>query len=330
MPDELSRPVFADVLAARQRIRPYLAPTPLVEAPTLSEQLGFEVLLKLEFLLPIRAFKVRGGVNLTAAEHAAGTLPPAGLVAASTGNHGQSVAYAGRLFGAAVRVFVPESANAVKVRSMERLGATVVKGGQDFDAAREAAEVHAAAAGARYVHSMNEPLLIAGVATGYLEALEQAPAADTIMVPMGGGSGASAAGLVAKAVSPAIRVLGVQAEGAPALHNAYRTGRLEETRAAETAAEGLATRVAFSLPLAMIRDTVDDVVLVSDQELYDAQRLLLRHARVLPEMAGAAGLAAASRLRPELQGRRVILPLTGANGSDHELARVLGGGWAGA
>lgn len=327
MPDVLARPVFADVLAARQRIRPHLSPTPLIAAHSLSSALGFEVLLKLEFLLPIRAFKVRGGVNLAAAEHAAGLMPAAGMVAASTGNHGQSVAYAGRLFGTPVRVFVPESANELKVQAIERLGATIEKVGRDFDAARELAEAQAAADGARYVHSMNEPLLIAGVATAYLEALEEAPDADTILVPMGGGSGASAAGLVAKAVNPAIRVIGVQAEGAPALHNAYRSGRLEETPFAATAAEGLATRVAFSLPLEMIRETVDDVVLVSDPELYDAQRLLLRHARVLPEMAGAAGLAGARRLRAELQGRRVILPLTGANASDAELARVLRGDW---
>ncbi len=325
--DREFRPTFADVLAARRRIRPYLAPTPLIRADSLSEALGFDVRLKLELLLPIRAFKVRGGVNLAAAEHAAGGLPPAGMVAASTGNHGQSVAYAGRLFDVPVRVFVPEAANAVKTRAMERLGATVVRTGRDFDAAREAAEAHAAAHGSRYVHSMNEPLLIAGVATLYLEALEEAPDADVIFVPMGGGSGAAAAGLVAKTVKPSARVIGVQAEGAPALHNAYRTGRLEETPTVETQAEGLATRVAFSLPLAMIRDTVDDVVLVSDRELYAAQRLLLRHARVLPEMAGAAGLAAALRAHEALQGRRVILPLTGANGSDDELARVLSEGW---
>ncbi len=325
--DSEFRPTFADVLAARRRIRPYLSPTPLIRADSLSEALGFEVLLKLEVLLPIRAFKVRGGVNLAAAERAAGSLPPEGMVAASTGNHGQSVAYAGRLFHVPVRVFVPDAANDVKTRAMERLGAAVVRTGRDFDAAREAAEAYAAAHGARYVHSMNEPLLIAGVGTLYLEALEEAPDADVIFVPMGGGSGAAAAGLVAKAATPAVRVVGVQAEGAPALHNAYRTGRLEETPRVDTQAEGLATRVAFSLPLAMIRDTLDDVVLVSDSELYAAQRLLLRHVRILPEMAGAAGLAAALRAREHLRGRRVILPLTGANGSDGELHRVLSEGW---
>lgn len=326
--DALSRPTFADVLAARRRIRPYLAPTPLIRADSLGEALGFDVWLKLEVLQPIRAFKVRGGVNLAAAEHQAGMLPPAGMVAASTGNHGQSVAYAGRLFDVPVQVFVPESANSVKARAMERLGATVVRTGRDFDAARAAAEAHAAAHGARYVHSMNEPLLIAGVGTLYLESLEDAPGADVIFVPMGGGSGAAAAGLVAKTVSPSTRVVGVQAQGAPALHNAYRTGRLEETPEAETQAEGLATRVAFALPLAMIRDTLDDVVLVSDRELYRAQRLLLRHAGILPEMAGAAGLAAALRAREALQGQRVILPLTGANPSEDELTRVLSEGWA--
>jgi len=323
--EALVPPGFHDVLAAKRRIRPYLSPTPLIRAESLSDDLGFEVLLKLEFLHPTRAFKVRGGINLVAAEHEAGLLSGTGLAAASTGNHGQSVAYAGRLFGVPVRVFVPRDANPVKTRAMERLGATVVRIGRDFDAAREACEEYAAEHGWRYVHSMNEPLLIAGVATAYLEALTTAPDASVILVPMGGGTGASAAGLVASHVNPAIRVIGVQAEGAPALHHAFHTGTLAETPTMTTAAEGLATRVAFSLPLAMIRATLQDVRLVSDAELYAAQRLLLRHARVLPEMAGAAGLAAALQMRDALLGQRVILPLTGANASDGEISRVLAG-----
>jgi threonine dehydratase len=321
----LTPPAFADVLEARRRIRPHLDPTPLLAAPALGELLGpgTEVWLKLEFLSPIRAFKVRGGVNLAAAERERGSVPPEGMVAASTGNHGQSVAYAGHLFGIPVRVFVPERANTVKTRSMERLGATVVRTGRDFDEAREAAEQFARRHAARYVHSMNEPLLIAGVATAYLEALEARPDADVLFVPMGGGSGASGAGLVAKTLRPATRVIAVQAEGAPALHNAYHSGVLEHTASVQTAAEGLATRVAFSLPLTMIRCYVDEVALVSDSDLYAAQALFLEHAGLLPEMAGAAGLAAALHMKDRLAGQRVILTLTGANVSRPELLQVL-------
>jgi threonine dehydratase len=207
---------------------------------------------------------------------------------------------------------------------MRALGAEVVLTGRDFDAAREACEAAAAASGDRYVHSMNEPLLIAGVATAYLEAIEAVPDADLLLVPVGGGSGASGAGLVAKSVNPRIRVVGVQAEGAPAVYRSFRSGRLESTERAETRAEGLATRQAFELPVSMIRKYVDDLVLVSDAEMEAAMRLLMETAHVVAEMAGAAPLAAALRLG--VKGQRVILPVSGGNATAEQLAEVWRGG----
>ena len=136
-------------------------------------------------------------------------------MAASTGNHGQSVAYAARLFGSKATIFMPEAANRLKVQATAALGAEVIEIGRDFDAARLAAEEHAARRGLRYIHSANEPLLVAGVGTAALELLEAAPDLDVIFVPVGGGSGVLGAGTVARAVNPAIRVVGVQAEGAP-------------------------------------------------------------------------------------------------------------------
>ncbi len=196
-------PTLADVLEARRRIAPYLRPTPLFRYATLDELVGAEVLVKHENHQPVGAFKVRGGVNLIS------ELSPAeserGVIAASTGNHGQSIAYAARLFGVRATICVPERANPVKVASMRGLGAELVFHGRDYDDARAHCEQLASEHGYRYVHSGNEPLLIAGVATETLEILEEQPAIDIIFVPVGGGSGAAGACIVANAVNPAVK-----------------------------------------------------------------------------------------------------------------------------
>jgi threonine dehydratase len=308
---QLQEPTLSDVLQALHRIRPYLGPTPLIRPWALAEKVGAEVYLKLENLQPVGAFKVRGGVNLVAAEKDA--LAGRRLYAASTGNHGQSVAYAGRLFGVPVRVYAPREANPLKVRAMKALGAQVVLTGRDFDEAREACEAVAQEEGGRYVHSMNEPLLIAGVATLYWEALEAEPQVDAILVPVGGGSGLAGAGLVAKALSPSVRVVGVQAEGAPAFALSFQSGKLVSTERADTQAEGLATRQAFALPLEMARRYADDVVTVTDEEMRKAMRLILETSHVVAEMAAAAGLAAILRYGASRFGKRLLLPVTGGN-----------------
>jgi len=244
------------------------------------------------------------------------------VIAASTGNHGQSVAFAARLFGVPARVCVPEGANPVKMASMRALGAELIVRGADFDEAREHCETLAAEHGYRYIHSGNEPLLIAGVGTGTLELLEDQPRTDVILVPIGGGSGAAGACVVAKATSPGIEVIGVQSEAAPAAYEAWRTGEPVAATTA-TAAEGLATRVSFELPQRIMRDLLDDFVLVSEDEIRRAIVLMLEHTRNLAEHAGAAPLAAALALRDRLRGRRVALVLSGGNTSPEQLADVL-------
>jgi len=313
---------LVDVIEARRRIAPYLEPTPLVEVPGLERITDGRVFLKLECLLPTRAFKVRGGVNLVRKESSDGTLPSSGLVAASTGNHGQSIAYAARRFGVPAMIFAPQGANPVKVEAMRSLGARVRLVGRDFDEAREASEAFAEEQGARYVHSMEEPLLIAGVGTAYLEVLLALPEVDVLIVPVGGGSGLSGAGVVARALKPSVRVLGVQAEGAPAVYRSFRSGHPETTQDARTAAEGLATRVAFRYPLEIIRRCVDDIILVSDGDMRDAQDHLVNMARVVPELAGAASTAAALKMAGTLGGKTVVLTVSGANASAEELRRL--------
>src|SRR5215471_3764428 len=266
---DLPVPDLADVLAARQRIAPYLRPTPLYRYPALDAAAGAQVWVKHENHQPVGAFKVRGGVNLvsqlTADERRRG------VAAASTGNHGQSVAYAAELFGVRAVICMPEQANPVKVESMRALGAEVVFHGRDFDDARQHCEKLAAEHRFRYIHSGNEPALLAGVATSTLEILEERPDTEVIVVPIGGGSGASGACVVAAAVRPSIEVIGVQAEEAPAARRSWAAGELV-TAPSTTSAEGLATRTAFELPQRILRERLDDFVLVSEDELRAATR----------------------------------------------------------
>lgn len=312
-----------DVLAARRRIAPYLPRTPLFSYPALDLELGATVSVKHENYQPIGAFKVRGGVNLVA--HLSDDERTRGVISASTGNHGQSIAYAARLFGVRAVICVPQAANPVKVAAIESLGAEIVVHGSDFDDARERCEALARERGLRYVHSGNEPDLIAGVATGVLEILEDDPATEVIFVPVGGGSGAAGACIVAKAVDPAICVIGVQSSAAPAAYRSWKEGRLVEDRMG-TYAEGLATRTAFEFPQQILGRYLDEFVLVSDDQIRTAQATLLAVTKSLVEAAGAAAFAGACRLRHELAGKRVAVVLSGGNVSSRELSEVFAWG----
>ena len=308
---------LADVLEARRRIGPHLRPTPLHSYAGLDDVVGAEVWVKHENHQPVGAFKVRGGVNLVS--QLGEEERRRGLIAASTGNHGQSVAYAARLFGVTARVCVPQAANPVKLSAIRALGAELIEHGEDLDAAREHCAALADAHGYRYVHSGNEPLLIAGVATETLEILEDRPDVEVIVVPIGGGSGAAGACIVAKAVRPEIEVIGVQSEAAPSAFRSWQGRELVEAATA-THAEGLATRVPFELPQRILREHLDDFVLVSEDELREATRLMIEHTRNLVEPAGAAPLAAAVKLAGRVRGKRIALVASGGNISPAQLA----------
>jgi threonine dehydratase len=312
-------PDLADVLAARQRIAPYLRPTPLYRYPTLDALTGAQVWVKHENHQPVGAFKVRGGVNLVS------QLTPderrRGVIAASTGNHGQSVAYAADLFGVKAVICMPERANPVKVESMQALGAEVVFQGRDFDEAREHCEQLAAEHGYRYIHSGDEPLIIAGVATYTLEILETRPDLEAIVVPVGGGSGAAGACVVAKAIRSSIEVIGVQSEAAPAAYHSWRAHSLLEDKNS-TFAEGLATRTAFELPQRILQESLDDFMLVSEDALKAATRLMIEKTRNLVEPAGAAALAAVLAAPGRFAGRKVAIVCSGGNISPAQLAEL--------
>lgn len=315
-------PTFQDLLAAREFIAPHLPKTPLVRVEKLSEELGCDYYVKLENLQPTGAFKVRGGVNLV------GTAPEqerqAGLVSASTGNHGQSIAFAGRLFGARVIICAPkENVNESKMQAMRDLGADVRLHGRDFDEARLEAERLAQAEGYRYVHSANEPKLISGVGSMALEIFEDLPDVDVIIAPAGGGSCASGNSIVASHVNSKVRVIAVQSEGAPAMWHAWKNRNLDPYPAMETEHEGLATRVPFELTNKILWDLLADFVLVTDEEINGSIRLLAREAKQVAEGAGAASLAAAIKLGDQLRGKKVVGILTGGNMPSERLAVLL-------
>jgi len=314
---ESRAPTAADVQAAAERIAPYLRPTPLYPYPMLSEVVGTEIWVKHENHQPVGAFKVRGGVNLVA------QLDPAererGLITASTGNHGQSIAFAARLFGVKATICVPQHANPVKIAAIRSFEAEVVEHGRDFDDAREHCEELAALHGYRYIHSGNEPDLIAGVGTITLEILAEQPKIDAIVVPIGGGSGAAGACIVAQARG--VEVIGVQSEAAPAAYLSWRDHTIAEDRN-ETFAEGLATRVGFELPQRILRQLLETFVLVSEDEIRRAVLQMIEGTRNLVEPAGAAPLAAALRLRDHLAGKRVALICTGGNITLRQLADI--------
>ncbi len=304
-------PDLAEIRRARERLRLYLSPTPLLRSPGLSDLLGCQLYVKHENHQPTGAFKVRGGINLVSQLDESERTR--GIVTASTGNHGQSIAYAGHLFGVRVRIVVPRGNNPDKNAAMQRLGAELIEHGVDFDEARLRAEELAARYGYRYVHSANEPLLIAGTATIGLEILEAQPEIETIIVAVGGGHGASGIALAAKRVTPTVRVIAAQSEAAPAGYLSWRDQQLISLPAQHTFAEGLATRYGFELPQIILRELLDDFVLVSDREIKQAVLLHLQHTHNLAEGAGAATLAAAVKLRGQLKGRNVAIVLSGCN-----------------
>lgn len=308
---DLEPPSLADIYAARQVIYRHLKPSPLLRSAALDRLLGTATVVKCENLLPTGAFKVRGGLNLVS------RLSPAekerGVITASTGNHGQSVAYAGRAYGVKVIIGTPVGNNPYKLQAMRDLGAEVVEVGQDFDEAREWVVTEAQRRGYRYIHSANEPLLMAGVATGSLELIEEVPDLDYIFVAVGAGSGACGQCLAAKRINPNVKVIGVQAELAPAVYQTLKSGKFSPTPTCNTFAEGVATRVPFALPYRIMSEMLDDIVLVSDDAMRQGIRYYLETIHQVAEGAGAAPLAAALNMRKELVGKRVALVLSGGN-----------------
>ena len=317
----MNPPTYEDVVAAAPVVHKYVKPTPLYEWPALSRLLGCRYFLKHENHTPTTAFKVRGGIYLVS------RLPDEqkkrGIIGCTTGNHGQSLAYACRLFGVRCVLVVPAKNNPDKIAAMRALGAELIEHGRDYDEARAHCESLRHREGLRYVHSANEPDLIAGVGTYALEIFHELPEPNVLLVPVGLGSGICGSAIVAATRHPATRVIGVQAELAPAVTMSWREGRTIETDTPHTFAEGMATRIPAELTLAIMRRHVHDMLLIPDEELREAIRLLLRVTHNLAEGAGAASTAAALRMREQLAGKTVVGILSGGNLDLRELAQIL-------
>jgi threonine dehydratase len=303
-------PTLVDVYAARERVYRSMKPSPLIQHALLVRESGLDLFVKHENHNPTGAFKVRGGLNLIASLSAAERR---GVITATTGNHGQSIALACRLHGVPCTIVTPIGNNPEKNAAMRALGAELIEFGKDFDEARERVEQLQAERGLRYVHSANEPMLIAGVATCALEIFSDLPDADAILVPIGGGSGACGSVIVRTALGSRAKVIGVQAERADAFTRSWRTGVRVAGEKADTFAEGMATRVTFDLTFGILQRGLDGIVTLSEEEIAEGVRLALRTTHNLAEGAGAASLAAAMKLRDRLAGQKVVCVMSGGN-----------------
>jgi threonine dehydratase len=312
-------PTYQDILAARPRVYAHMRPSPLLEHPLLDEWIGRSTSIKHENHNPTGSFKVRGGLNLVA--QLTDEERRSGVISASTGNHGQSVALACRRYGVRCRVVVPIANNPDKNAAMRALGAEVVEYGGDYDEARAYVEELAPREGWRYVHSANEPHLIAGVATYALEVFDERPDVDYIFVPIGGGSGAAGCALVRTAIGSRAKVIGVQAARADAFARSWR-GPVRVVGRAETFAEGIATRTTFDLTFTILKSELDDVVTLEESELEEGLAAALRCTHNLAEGAGAAALAAARKANLPADAR-VVCVMSGGNADKRTLRRVL-------
>ncbi|MEM0444038.1 MAG: pyridoxal-phosphate dependent enzyme [Candidatus Caldarchaeum sp.] len=308
-----------EVYRARKIISRHLQPTPLVYSRRLSRELEADVYLKLENLNPTHSFKVRGGIYYMSVMHER----LRGVATASMGNHAQSVAYAGGVFDLATVVVMPSWVSEVKRRAVEELGARVIIHGSYYDEAAEYAQKYAEENGLTYLDAVNEERLYRGVATMHLEVVEALPDVDVVVNPVGGGSGAVGAVAVYKTVNPSVRVYGVQAEGAQAFYQSFKLGKPLATDGVNTRAEGLAVAKTYEKPFRLLKDRLDDVVLVSDEDMEKAVVKLLQYDRQVAELAGAASTAAAYKLADRFRGKKVVLNVTGGNIDPRHLAQLV-------
>ncbi len=313
---------IAEVLQARERIRTALPPTPFREYAPLDEYVGYgiRVLVKHENHQPTQAFKARNA--LAALTALSDEERKRGVVGATRGNHGQALAWAGRIVGTPVAVCVPRGNNPEKNEAMRGFGAEVIEQGDDYDAAVQVAERLVRERGMTLVHSTNHREVIAGAGTMALEMLEQEPALDALVLAVGGGSQAVGAMTVMRALRPEVRVFGVQAERAAVIHDSWHKGRPLSGYTANTFADGLATRNVYELTFPALREGLAGFVKVSERAIADALRTLARTTHNLAEGAGAAGLAGLLALRESLGGKTVGICLSGGNIDQETLRRV--------
>ena len=319
MPSNQNLISLSQALGARQVLNRYLSPTPLRRYNSLDRLTGANVFVKHENQNLTGTFKIRGGINLM---HQLKNADTKGVITYSTGNHGTSVAASAKLFGLEAVVVVPEQSNPLKIKSIKDAGARLIEYGADFEAAGKKVEELVEEQGLYFVHPANEVHLINGVATEFLEILEQVPALDTLIIPIGAGSEAAAAITVVKQIKPAIDIIAVQAQASCAAYQSWKEKKIV-TAPNTSFAGGVATGTAYEIPFSLYKNGLSDFVLLSEEELYQGIALAAHHTRNLAEGAGSACIRAAIKIRDQLKGKNVAVQMSGSNASPEELKKAM-------
>lgn len=312
-----------EIFKARRIVEHALRRTHLTYYKMLSDELKASLYIKHENHLPTNSFKVRGAVNFMA--HVPSDIQKKGIVVATRGNHGFAVAWAAQEQGIFCNVVVPEHNNPDINAAILSCGAQLIEHGSDFYETQDYCEELSENTGMYYLRQGNEPRLINGTATMGIEIFEELPDVDVIIAPIAGGSGCAALARVIEGINPDVELIGVQAERMPSFYESWRQGKKVIVPKAETVAEGLAARSVFEVPYLILKDKIKEVVLLSEEELLEGVRTALRHTQNLAEIAGAASLAGAFKIKERLGGKKVVAVMTGGNMSLARLTQVLAG-----
>jgi len=300
---------FQEVLKAEKVVYQYLKPTQLIYYQGLSNLIGAEIYIKHENHHPCGSFKIRGGIN--AMNHLK-NIGVKGVITFSTGNHGISVATAAKWFGLEAVVVVPEGNNSVKNQLIKNTGAKLIEAGKTFEEAAQRVEQLRQEKNLYYIHAANEPHLINGVGTEFLEIAKDLPNINTIILPIGAGSEVAAAVTVLKQLNPNIDIIAVQAEKSQAAYLSWKN-KMIQTGENKTFAGGFATGTAYELPFQIYKDNLANFVLLTEAEIKEGIALALKYTHNLAEGAGAATIMAAIKIREKLKGKKVVLQMSGSN-----------------
>jgi len=309
-------------LMARALINKYLNRTNLICYSELSRLIGCEAFVKHENHNPTGSFKIRGALNFF--HHMSREELETGILVATRGNHGLAMAWAGQWFHVPCTVVVPENNNPELNRIIESYGAELIVHGEDFYDAQSYCDELVDSAGYYYVQQGNEPEILNGIATMGLEILEDLPDADTIICPIGGGAGCASLLKTARAIKPSIEIIGVEPANAPSFYTSWQRKEIVTLDEAHTIADGLAARTVFHLPYVILRDTINDVVLLSEDEILEGVRMALTATLNLAEAAGAVSLIAAWKIRDRLAGKKVVMIMSGGNLNMDHLKKAIG------
>ena len=308
-----------ETVRARSIVGQFLKPTQLIRYEGLSRDLGADVFIKHENHNPTGSFKIRGGVNLV---HHLRQRNIGGVITFSTGNHGLSIATAAAWYGLEAVVVVPENNNPGKNRAIREAGAELIESGQTFEDAAKLVEELCSERGLYYAHPADEPHLINGVGTEFLEIIEELPDIDVMIVPLGAGSEAAAAITILRAYRPDVEVIAVQAECSPAAYRSWKENKILSA-ANTTFAGGFATGRAYETTFAIYNKGLNDFVLLTEDEIYESMAMVFHYTHNMVEGAGGSALKAAFKLKEHLKGRKVVLQMSGCNASPEEISKAI-------